>query len=139
MLIAVLALTSVGATGTVVDDIAGAVGTGFEDRLVTAVPLPMAIGFTPDGRLLVAAKAGTLHVYKNGALLAAPALDIRAKVCANSERGLLGLAVDPNFAVNRSIFLYYTFNKYGSCTSTTANRAVNRVSSFTLSDTNVVD
>ena len=41
------------------------------------------------------------------------------------ERGLLGVAVDPSFASNGFVYLYYTRNKTGTC--------VNRVSRFTMS------
>jgi hypothetical protein len=68
-------------------------------------------------------------------LLATPALNIASRLCTNSERGLLGIAVDPAFASNRFIYLYYTLNKTGSCDST----AVNRVARFILADNNTVD
>jgi glucose/arabinose dehydrogenase/PKD repeat protein len=116
-----------------------AVPVGFEDRLVASLSLPTALAFTPDGRLLIAEKVGRLRVYKAGALLATPALNLGSKACSNSERGLLGIAVDPAFSSSRYVYLFYTFNKYGSCENTSANRAVNRVSRFTLSDANVID
>ena len=54
------------------------------------------------------------------------------RICTNSERGLLGVAVDPAFATNRSIYLYYTFKKYGACANRSATSPVNRVARFTL-------
>jgi glucose/arabinose dehydrogenase len=112
-----------------------AVPTGFDDELVTAVAQPTALAFTPDGRLLVTSKPGQLRVYKNGELLQTPALDIEADVCSNSERGLLGVAVDPNFETNNRIYLYYTYKKYGVCPDhkpANPNNPVNRVSRFTM-------
>jgi len=84
---------------------------GFADALVTNVTSPTALAFTPDGRLLIATQTGQLRVFENGALLPDPALDLRAPnlACVNHERGLLGLAVDPDFAANHFIYLYYTF------------------------------
>ena len=78
---------------------------GFADALVTAVASPTALAFTPDGRLLIATQTGQLRIYQNGVLLPAPALDLRAPnlACVNHERGLLGLAVDPNFTANHFI------------------------------------
>jgi len=111
------------------------VPSGFEDRLVTAVADPTALAFTPNGRLLITGQGGTLRIYKNGAQLPSPALDLTAKICRESERGLLGVAVDPAFASNHFIYLYYTFKKLGVCDST----AVNRVSRFVLGDNDVVD
>ncbi len=113
-----------------------------QDALVTNVNTPTAIAFTPDGRLLITTQVGQLRVYQNGNLLAAPALDLSARVCSNSERGLLGVAVDPNFAGENFIYLYYTFNKFGTCPTgepANPNNPVNRVSRFVLGANNVVD
>ena len=84
---------------------------GFSDNLVTAVGAPTALAFTPDGRLLIATQGGALRVVQGGTLLPAAALALGSRVCSNSERGLLGVAVDPAFASNHFIYLFYTFNK----------------------------
>lgn len=102
---------------------------GFTDTLVTNVDAPTALAFTPDGRMLITNQQGQLRVYDDDRLLPTPALDISGRVCANSERGLLGVAVDREFAANRYIYLYYTAN--------TGTRCVNRVSRFVLGDDNV--
>lgn len=112
-----------------------------EDVLVTNIGGPTAIAFTPDGRLLITTQGGQLRVYQNGNLLGAPALDLSSRVCANSERGLLGVAVDPDFTNNRFIYLYYTFNKFSTCPTgqpTNALNPVNRVARFILGSDNVV-
>jgi glucose/arabinose dehydrogenase/PKD repeat protein len=107
--------------------------SGFTDELVAAVGAPTALAFTPDGRLLITTQPGQLRVFQNGALVATAALNLATTgaICSNSERGLLGVAVDPAFTPtsNNFIYLYYTFNRAGTC--------VNRVSRFTLSTTNV--
>jgi hypothetical protein len=58
----------------------------FTDTRVVPVESPTALAFTPDGRLLVTSEPGRLRVYKDGALLANPALDISGKVCTNGAR-----------------------------------------------------
>src|SRR5688500_941509 len=78
---------------------------GFGDQLVATVGAPTALAFTPDGRTLVTTQPGLLRVVRNGSLLPTPALDLTATICANSERGLLGVAVDPQFATNRFVYL----------------------------------
>lgn len=92
-----------------------ALDTGFQDDLVASIPAPTALAFTPDGRMLATTQPGQLRIYTGGALLGTPALDLGARgdLCANSERGLLGIAVDPNFATNRFIYLYYTVRHAG--------------------------
>ena len=113
--------------------------TDFTDSLVVAVPTPTALTFTPDERLLVTTQPGALRVVAGGALLSQPALDLSGKLCSNSERGLLGVAVDPAFASNRFIYLYYTFKKFSGCPTNTSDAPVNRVSRFTLGDNNVAN
>src|SRR6476620_9225737 len=102
----------------------------FSNTLLAAVAQPTALAFNPDGRVLIASQLGRLYVYQNGALVTLAALDFSTGVCTNSERGLLGVAVDPSFASNGFIYLYYT---------SSSNGCVNRVSRFTLSSTNQVD
>jgi glucose/arabinose dehydrogenase len=118
---------------------ASVVPNGFEDQLVAKVGGPTAIAFTPDGRILVTSHFGQLYVIKDGALISTPALDIAAKICDDKERGLLGVAVDPAFATNHTIYLYYTFKRSGSCPYDTTGVPVNRVSKFTLPNSNVID
>jgi glucose/arabinose dehydrogenase len=113
---------------------------GFDDTPFASVPQPTALAFTPDGRLLVTSKGGPVRVVRNGTLLATPAINLTARICSQSERGLLGVAVDPDFQTNRHIYLYYTFNKYGTCAlGAPPNGPVNRVSRFTLRDDNTID
>jgi len=113
-----------------------------QNTLVTNVGAPTAIAFTPDGRLLITTLEGQLRVFQNGNLQAAPALDFTSRICANGERGLLGLAVDPDFANNNFIYLYYTFKKFPpNCPSgepTNALNPVNRVSRFIFGSNNLV-
>jgi glucose/arabinose dehydrogenase len=109
----------------------------FGDALVASVPSPTALAFTPDGRLLITSQTGALRVVQNGSLITTPALDLSGRICSNSERGLLGVAVDPAFASNHFIYLYYTFNKNNSCAANTSSSPVNRVARFTLGDNNV--
>jgi uncharacterized repeat protein (TIGR01451 family) len=118
---------------------AASVPPGFQDTVITTVGGATALAFTPDGRLLITAKTGALRVYQNGSLVATPAIDISAKVCSDSERGLLGVAVDPAFATTRFVYLFYTFRKFGVCPSGGATAPVNRVSRFVLPPGNVID
>lgn len=83
------------------------VPTEFQDILwVSGLNTPTAMDFAPDGRLFVTEKGGALRVIQNGQLLTAPFFT--ATVNATGERGLLGLAFDPNFSVNQYVYIYYT-------------------------------
>jgi glucose/arabinose dehydrogenase len=81
---------------------------------------PTAMAFAPDGRLFVCQQGGQLRVIKNGSLLSTPFVSLT--VDSSGERGLLGVAFDPNFATNHFLYVYYT------ATSPTTH---NRVSRFT--------
>jgi len=114
--------------------------SGFADELVTAIGAPTALDFTPDGRMLVTTQPGALYVVQNDALIETPALDLSAKTCSNSERGLLGVAVDPDFTTNGYVYLYYTFNKFNNtCPTNASDDPVNRVSRFVLGSSNSID
>lgn len=108
---------------------AAAAPSGFQDTRVASVAQPTALAWTPDGRMLVATKPGVLKVYA-GTSSRGDALNISSRTCSNSERGMLGVAVDPSFTTTRHIFIYYTANVSGSCR--------NRVSRFTVSGDDVV-
>ena len=63
-------------------------------------------GVRPDGRLF-AQKAGQLRVVSAaGQLLASPFVTVN--VVTPSEKGLLGVTFDPNYAANRFVYVYYT-------------------------------
>src|SRR5437762_5592724 len=67
---------------------------------------PTAMAFAPDGRLFVCQQGGQLRVIKNGSLLSTPFVSLT--VDSSGERGLLGIAFDPNFATNHYLYVYYT-------------------------------
>lgn len=120
-----------------------AVPTGFVDELVTAAGSPTSIAFTPDGRLLVTLKGGSLLIRQGVTNTTLAFLSVGGTlICTNSERGLLGIAVDPDFGPgagqNRFIYVYYTFrNAAASCSG--SSTPVNRVSRFVLADANTID
>jgi glucose/arabinose dehydrogenase len=100
---------------------------GFTDSAVASVTTPTTVVGLPDGRVVVLAKSGTVRIIQNGALVATPALTL--SVCDGSEMGLLGFAVDPEFARNGFVYIYYT-RSTGDCFS--GSGRVNRVSRFTM-------
>src|SRR5436190_16678837 len=87
---------------------ATALPPSFSDTLVVEVSSPTAMAFTPDSRLLIATQTGPLRLFDGTSLLSQPVLDLSQEVCNSEEDGLLGVAVDPSFTANGSIYLYYT-------------------------------
>jgi glucose/arabinose dehydrogenase/phage-related protein len=67
---------------------------------------PTVIAFSPDGRIFVAEQGGKLLVIKNDVILPSPFMVL--DVDSNGERGLIGIALDPDFASNNYLYLYYT-------------------------------
>ncbi|MFN0166343.1 MAG: PQQ-dependent sugar dehydrogenase [Bryobacteraceae bacterium] len=99
VMISILGLAMIGKAGTP--------PSGFTDVLVAGgLASPTAMAIAPDGRVLVCEQAGRLRVIKNGVLLPAPFLSVT--VDSEAERGLLGVAADPDYATNRYLYVYYT-------------------------------
>jgi len=99
------------------------VPTGYEIIPIVSSGIGSPTGFAliDDGRVLVTQQTGALRIVQNGTLVATPALSLT--VDSSGERGLLGVAVDPSFASNNYIYVYYTVP---------GSPAHNRVSRFTL-------
>jgi aldose sugar dehydrogenase len=66
---------------------------------------PWALEFLPDGRILVTERPGRLRIISNGQL-SAPVANV-PEVYARGQGGLLDVALDPNFASNRLVYLSY--------------------------------
>ena len=86
------------------------VPSGFTETILdSTLSRPVALAFTPDGRLLIAEQySGAIKVYKNGALLATPYATVSPVYTGDNESGLLGLCVDPDFAGNGYVYAFVT-------------------------------
>ena len=89
----------------------GAVGISLSP-IVSGLASPTQITNAHDGtnRLFVVEQRGTIRVIQNGVLQPGYFMNIAGKVEDGGERGLLGLAFDPNFKNNHRLFVYYTRN-----------------------------
>jgi glucose/arabinose dehydrogenase len=78
---------------------------------------PVAIAHAGDGsgRLFIVEQAGRIRVWTGASVLAAPFLDVSAKVATGGERGLLAVAFDPAYETpgNGHFYVYYTGNGSG--------------------------
>lgn len=87
--------------------------------IARGLEIPWAISFAPDGRAFVSERPGRIRIVKNGKLEREPWITL--DVAESGEAGLLGLAVDPDFAQNRFVYAAYT---YGSLLGGLQNRLV---------------
>lgn len=81
-----------------------------EDVVASGLTSPTNVAFAPDGRMFIAEKTGRVRVLTAaGQLVSDPVLDISDHVNAAVERGLLGIAVDADFATNGYLWLLYNY------------------------------
>jgi glucose/arabinose dehydrogenase len=103
---------------------------------------PVQIVFLPDGRKFVVEKAGQVRVLtKTGAQLSTPFIDLSLKVLNNADRGLLGVALDPDFTTNHWVYFLYVVNPDSISGVDGSVSAFSRCERYQISatDTNVAD
>lgn len=76
--------------------------------VATGVVDPTNIAATPDGWLLVNERAGRVVAVDPGSGEMAVALDLRDRVLGQGERGLLGLALHPDWPETPRAFVHYS-------------------------------
>jgi glucose/arabinose dehydrogenase len=97
--------------------VAGVLEPGYTQTVyVGGLAAPTAIAFLLDGRLLIVEKGGGVRLAENPPVAASAADAGSIGVCTASEMGLLGVAVDPDFATNARVFFYRTEDN-GGCGS----------------------
>jgi len=69
---------------------------------------PVAIAFLPDGRYLVAEKRGVVWMVTNGVKAATPLWSAENEVLNVNDRGLLDIAVHPDYLQNHLVYFLYT-------------------------------
>ncbi len=107
---------------------AATVPSRFTDTtLVENIDSVTTMALAPDGRIFVCEQAGKLRIIENGKLLPEPFLSVETN--ADGERGLLGVAFDPDFPRQPYVYVYYT---------ATSPSPHNRVSRFTASGNRAV-
>jgi glucose/arabinose dehydrogenase len=88
------------------------VTSGFQDTIVySGLSLPSALRFAPDGRIFIAEIGGVVKEFDS---LSDPTpttvTDLSGKVDKYWDRGLLGLAIDPNFPASPYLYVLYTYD-----------------------------
>ena len=106
-LLALALLAACGNEGTAAEGSTVA-STGYTvETVVQGLRVPWDMAFASDGRMFVTERPGRVRVVRDGALLDEPFAEI--DVWANSEAGLMGIALDPAFAENGHVYVCYTY------------------------------
>jgi glucose/arabinose dehydrogenase len=75
--------------------------------VATNLEIPWSMAFAPDGRLFVTERPGRVRILDLASRSAELALTLE-DVFTEGEAGLLGIALDPDFAQSRFVYLYYS-------------------------------
>lgn len=85
--------------------------SGFiSETIVSNLAGPTTIAFTEDGRIFIGQKDGKVRVFENGVLLSTPFIDLSGEVNNYWDRGLLGIALHPDFPTTPYVYLLYTYD-----------------------------
>ncbi|MGH2349261.1 MAG: PQQ-dependent sugar dehydrogenase [bacterium] len=85
-----------------------------------SAPVFLAVAGDGSGRIFIVEQAGLIRIMRDGRLLTPPFLDIRAKVTAGGEMGLLSVAFHPDYGRNGRFFVNYTADSGGRLRSVIA-------------------
>lgn len=83
----------------------------FEPRTIARnLETPWSLAFAPDGRLFVAERPGRIRIIRRDSLMAEPwaVIPVHESAASSLETGLMGLALDPEFARNHRVYVCYT-------------------------------
>jgi len=110
-----------------------ALPTGFSETVVASgLSNATAMEIAPNGDIWVLEQAGNVKRFRSGTTTADVVGNLAGLGLSSSgERGVLGIAFDPNYASNKFVYLYYT--------STATPNPHNRISRFTVNDASSTD
>ncbi|MEZ4730745.1 MAG: PQQ-dependent sugar dehydrogenase [Caldilineaceae bacterium] len=79
------------------------------EAVTTKLDGPTAFAIAPDGRIYVTQKAGTVRVIQDNQLVSENFIDISQEVNQAYNRGLVGIALHPNFPQTPYVYLAYVY------------------------------
>lgn len=85
-------------------------GSFTKETVIDGLSQPTSFAWDSLGRMFVAQKDGIVRLYANGVLQPTPFIDISRQVNNVKDRGLLGIAVHPDFANNPYVYLLFTYD-----------------------------
>ncbi len=77
------------------------------ETVAEGLEIPWDLAFAPDGRILITERTGRIRVVQDGTLQETPFATLN--VAHTAEAGLMGIALHPDFAKNRLLFVCYTY------------------------------
>jgi glucose/arabinose dehydrogenase/PKD repeat protein len=90
-------------------------GEDFSEEIVLRdLPVSTAIAFASQDKALLALKVGIIRVVQGGDLFPTPFIDLSSEVNKNTDRGLLGLAIDPDFPRKPFVYISYVYDPSGA-------------------------
>ena len=99
------------------------------ETVIGNLEVPWSIVWTPDGQMLFTERPGRVRVFANGQLRQAPLFTV-PDVEPTGESGLMSIALHPQFATNKLIYLSYAYKGEGQRV---------RVARYRLSETGFTD
>jgi uncharacterized repeat protein (TIGR01451 family) len=92
--------------------VAATLPNGFQETIVfQGLKRPTAVRFSPDGRIFVAEKSGVVKVFDSLSSTTPKIFaDLRTEVDDYWDRGLLGLALHPNFPATPYVYVLYSYD-----------------------------
>ena len=92
--------------------LAATLPSGFQESIaISGLTLPTNFRFASDGRIFVAEKTGLVKVFDSlDDTTPTTFADLRSEVDDYWDRGLLGLALDPNFPASPYVYVSYTYD-----------------------------
>jgi len=87
--------------------------------IASGLEAPWGMALAPDGRLFVTERPGRVRIVRFGTragLEAQPWATLPARANPDAERGLLGIALDPDFSRSGFVYLYYSYAAPGGAT-----------------------
>lgn len=85
-----------------------------EEVLVSNLGAPTAFALAPDGRIYIALKAGRVKVLDNGELQNGAFVDWTSETNSYADRGLMGIALHPDFPDPAWVYLAYVWEPPGA-------------------------
>ncbi len=84
------------------------------EEVLGGLSIPWGLAFLPDGALLFTERGGRVSKLDQGSTQPVRLLEPPSDLAAQGQSGMLGIAVDPEFASNRFIYTYQSSNLSGS-------------------------